>query len=152
MTHYLTMFLINVAFYVVVAIWFVLGIWLLVGLVTKKWEVIKRASKYLINSVVFLVTYIFYMELAVVVQPSARVLELREWATQHLVADLWTAAAIAAILLVMNWFFYCKVESRTHKVDLLVLTVFDTLVLTGGAWLASQDAYLGLLEEANRNL
>lgn len=152
MTHYLTMFLIKVAFYAVVAIWFVLGVWLLVGLVTKKRKVIKRASKYLINSVVFLVAYTFYMELAIIVRPPVGVSELREWATQHLVADLWTAAATAGILLVINGFFYWKVESRTHKVDLLVLMVFDTLILTGGAWLASQDAYLGLLEEANRNL
>jgi prolipoprotein diacylglyceryltransferase len=152
MTHELSTLLANSFYCLSIICWIGLAMLLFWGLLKEDVELIKRAVKYLINSVVFFVVYVFYMTFAIYDKPPVPTAQLKEWANGILLQQLLISGFVAVILLVVNFMFYRKLESPQRRAKLGLLFVGDALVMAGGAWVASQDGYLGLLEEAARSL
>ena len=152
MTHELSTLLATSLYFLAIICWLGLAMLLFWGLLKENGKLIKRAIKYLINSVVFFVAYFFYMTFAIHDKPPVPTAQLREWANDILLQQLLISCFVAVLLLVVNFVFYRKLEAPRRKAELGLLFVGDTLVMVGGAWVASQDGYLGLLEEAARSL
>lgn len=150
MNHSLTISLARLCFYFAITLWLALTLILFVSVVKRKWSLFKRTIKYLINSSAFLITFSFYLEMALVVRPPVEAEELLSWANQHVAKDLGISIFFIITFFILNYIFYTRIENRKHKIDLLFLAIADSLILTGGAWLAGQDAYYGLLEELHR--
>jgi len=146
------MFLVNAFGDLAIACWLGLAMLLFWGLLKENGELIKRAIKYLINSVTFFVVYVFYMTFAIYDKPPVPTAQLKEWANDILLQQLLISGFVVVILLVVNFISCRKLESPRRTAELGLLFVGDALVMTGGAWIASQDGYLGLLEEAARSL
>jgi asparagine N-glycosylation enzyme membrane subunit Stt3 len=150
MSHDVVISLIKFAYYFAILIWCILLLLILFGIIKKKWDLVKRIGKYLVNSVVFFIAYAFYLEVALLVKPPVSEPLLKSWINDRVLYNLLVSIIVAIILFAINYGFYKKVESRKYKVDLYILTIFDIVVLLVGAWLAGQDAYYGFLEELNR--
>ena len=157
MNHQLTNNFTWIGAYAAFTVWTILVIILLTGLIKKNWQLVKRAFKYLLNSVVFIVAWMFFLELALVVRPPILLTKqdsinaLENWISKNQIEDIYYGLTVTLILLVLNLFFYFRVEHKEHKMDLTILTLSAILVLSFGIWLAGQDAYFGLLEEINRH-
>ena len=150
MNHSLTILLVNSTFYLAIISWVILAFMLFALSFRRQWATVKRVLKFAINSVVFIVIFAFYLQMALVVLPPVGASELHNWTAQHVLNDLTIALVVVLLLFVINYFFYRKIENQRNKIDLLILFVTDAAVLVYGAWLAGQDAYYGLLEEINR--
>ena len=150
MSQELTSTLLWFGYYIAFAVWLLLILLLIFGTLRKRWDLVKRSSKYLINSSVFLLAYSFYFDMAVIVRPPGSELQLRNWVTEHVISYLYISVIAVTILLAVNFLFYRKIEKRRHKADLFILAAFDIVILVCGAWLSGQDAYYGLLQEINR--
>ena len=143
--------------YIVYAIWTILIVILLVALFKRNWTVVKRALKYIVNSIVFIIAWMFIIELALIVRPpfyetkETSSIALKSWVERYQINDIYIALTVIAILLVINLFFHFKVEKRTYNKDLFILTIFDSVVLSVGIWLTGQSAYYGLMQEINRH-
>ena len=111
---------------------------------------VKRVSKYLVNSSVFLIAFVFYLDMALIVRPPVSEPQLKSWVNQHVVIYLCISVVATIILVGINFLFYKKVEKHRHRADLFILAGLDIIILLCGAWLSGQDAYYGLLQELNR--
>lgn len=137
------------------AIWSILVVVLLVGLVTKNWILLKRTLKYFINSLVFVIAWVMFMELALVVRPrmamtkESSIKALKNWIIEAQIKDIYVALAAIIILFIINLLFYFKIEHTKFKRDLFILTISDSIILSLGIWLTGQEAYFGLLPEIN---
>ncbi|RYE12056.1 MAG: hypothetical protein EOP45_23555 [Sphingobacteriaceae bacterium] len=137
------------------AIWSILVVVLLIGLVTKNWILLKRTLKYFINSSVFIIAWMMFVELALVVRPhmtmtkESSIKVLKNWIIEAQIKDIYVALAAIIILFIINLLFYFKVEHTKFKRDLLILTITDSIILSLGIWLTGQEAYFGLLPEIN---
>jgi hypothetical protein len=150
MNHNVTNLLVRLGAYFAYTVWIILVTLLLICLFGKKWHFVKRVSKYLLNSVVFIIAFAFILKLALIVRSPVSKIQLRGWVNQHIVNDLYTSLIAVVLLFGINFFFYKKIEEHNYKVDLWILGISDAVILITGAWLAGQDAYFGLLEEINR--
>jgi RsiW-degrading membrane proteinase PrsW (M82 family) len=157
MNHQLTNNRTSIGFYATWVIWAILLTILLTGILKKNWQVVKRAIKYIINSIVFIIAWMFYLELALIVKPQilstkqSSILALENWIRENQIEDIYTSIAVILILLSINLLFYYKIEHKKNKKDLLILALFAIAVLSFGIWLTGQDAYFGMLEEINRH-
>lgn len=150
MRHELTSALLWFGYYTALAVWLLLTLLLIIGALKKHWDIVKRASKFLINSSVFLLAYSFYMDMAIIVKPPGSEPQLRKWVNQRVINYIYVSAIAVFILLAINFLFYKRVEKYKHKADQFILAVLDIMVLVCGAWLSGQDAYFGLLQELKR--
>jgi hypothetical protein len=153
----LTNELIRMGSYIAYTIWAILSIVLLTSLFKRNWQLTKRTSKYLLNSVVFIIAFMFIVELSLFVRPpiyetkKASAMALKSWVENYQVKDIYIALATTSILFGVNLFFYFKIEKKRHRKDLFLLTIFDAFILSAGIWLTGQDAYWGLMQEINRH-
>ena len=149
--------LIWIGSYIAYIIWTILSVVLLISLFKRKWELTKRTSKYLLNTVVFIIAFMFILELTLIVRPAiyetkeASAAALKSWVENYQVKDIYIALDTILILFGVNLFFYFKIEKKRHRKDLFVLTIFDAFILSAGIWLTGQDAYWGLMQEINRH-
>jgi len=132
------------------AVWVLLTLLLVTGIFSKRWAIVKRVSKYLVNSSVFLIAFAFYLDMALIVRPPVSEPQLKSWVNQHVVIYLCISVVATIILVGINFLFYKKVEKHRHRADLFILAGLDIIILLCGAWLSGQDAYYGLLQELNR--
>jgi hypothetical protein len=143
--------------YIVYAIWTILIVVLLVALFKRNWTQVKRILKYTLNSIVFIIAWIFIVELALIVRPAfyetkeASSIALKSWIKSYQINDIYFALTTIVILFVINLLLHFKVEKRAYNKDLIVLIVFDAVVLFVGIWLTGQIAYYGLMQEINRH-
>ena len=143
--------------YLAYGVWIILAIALLTGLIKRKWSLVKRALKYIINSIVFIIAWMFILELALIVRPPIRetkqasIIALQNWIHNTQIEDIYGAFIVTILLLSINILFYYKVDNRSYKRDLLILTLSDITVLSLGIWLTGQHAYFGLMLEINRH-
>ena len=157
MNHELTIKLIWIGYYLAWITWIALTIFLLIGLLRKDWFLVKRTLKYIINSVVFWVAFMFVLELELIVKApilatrQQSIAALQKWINHHQVVDVYYALVVLIILLSINLFFYYKLEQRRHKKDLIILSLGAIVILSFSIWLTGQDAYFGLLEEFDRH-
>ena len=157
MNHQVTMTLGWFAYYFASTVWVVLLILLLKGLFKKEWNLVKRISKYIINSIVFLTGWMFYLELALIVKApilvtkQAYIKSLKEWIWNYQFTDILISSLVVLILVGINLLFFYKIENKKHKVDLLILTLSAIVVLAFWIWFTGEDSYYGLLEERNRH-
>jgi hypothetical protein len=157
MNQHLTNNFLWVGFYLALIVWAILVVVLLTGLVKKKWLLVKRSLKYLINSIVFLIAWMFILELALVVRTpflstkQASIKELENWISRNQIENVYVALGTVLVLFGVNLLFYFKVEHKQNKRDLLILAISAIIVLAFGIELAGQNAYYGLLEEINRH-
>lgn len=157
MDYQLTNDLLWAGTYFAYAIWTILSIVLLIALLQKNMALAKRALKYALNTIVFIIALMFVMELAIIVRPAiyetkeASSNALKSWIKNYQIKDTYIALTVIAVLFVINLFFHFKVEKRAHKKDLFILTAFDVVILFIGVWLTGQSAYYGLMQEINRH-
>jgi hypothetical protein len=151
MNHEIIITLTRVFSYFTILVWILLGLLLLLNIFRKKWNAVKRVSKYLVNSIVFIIVFSFNLELALIVRAPVDKEHLQGWINKQVQSDIYISLNAVLVLLLINYFFYKKVDQDRHKYDLFFLALFDILVLLTGAWLSGQNAYFGLLEEINRN-
>ena len=157
MNHQLTNNLTWIGFYATWFVWGILLFTLLKGIMTKNWQLVKRIIKYIINSFVFIIAWMFFLEMALIVKPQilstkqSSILALESWIHENQMEDIYTSIVVILILLGINLFFYFKIERKKNKKDLLILALFAIAVLSFGIWIAGQDAYSGMLEEINRH-
>jgi hypothetical protein len=150
MRHELTTSLLWFGYYMALAVWLLLILLLITGALRKRWDIVKRGSKFLINSSVFVLAYSFYIDMAVIVRPPGSEPLLRKWVNQHVTNYLYISVIAAIILLAVNLLFYKRIEKYRHKADVFILTLLDIIVMFSGAWLSGENAYYGLLQELNR--
>ena len=145
-----------IAFYATHATWPVLFTVLFIALFKRKWNLLKRASKYLLNTSVLIFAWAFYMELALIVKAPIRKtkeassIALKSWIKEHQTTDIYIALIVVLVLSAINLLFYFRVENKRHQEDLLILAIFDVFILTVSIWLMGQSAYVGLMQEINR--
>ena len=157
MSHQLTMNLIWIGYYLAWIVWVALTVIFIVASVRKKWPLVKRTLKYVINSIVFIIAFSFIVELQVIVRPEIlptkqeSITALQKWIIERQVNDVYFAIAAITFLFAVNLFFYYKIESKKHRHDLSILTLTAVIILSVSIWLAGKDAYFGLLEEINRH-
>lgn len=138
-------------------IWIILLVILFTALFKRNWQLTKRTLKYFLNTVVFVIAWMFIMELAVIVRPAiyetkeASAAALKSWVENYQAKDIYIALTVIFILFGMNLLFHLKIEKMLHGKDLVILTFFDAFVLFAGIWLTGQDAYWGLMQEINRH-
>ena len=143
--------------YIAYTIWIILSVVLFTALFKRNWQLTKRTLKYFLNTIVFIIAWMFIMELALIVRPAiyetkeVSVVALKSWVENYQVKDIYIALTVIFILFGMNLLFHLKIEKKRHGKDLLILTFFDAFVLSAGIWLTGQDAYWGLMQEINRH-
>jgi hypothetical protein len=150
MNHQLITTLLWLGYYTAFAVWLLLIVLLIISLLRKRWGTVKRASKFLINSVVFLFAYAFYLDMALIVRPPVSASQLKTWVNSHVLNYLYISVISIIVLLFVNYLFYKRLEKQRHRSDLFILAMLDVMILLCGAWLSGQDAYYGLLQELNR--
>jgi hypothetical protein len=157
MNQHLTNNFLGVGFYLALIVWAVLIVTLLTGLVKRNWLLVKRIIKYLINSVVFFIAWMFILELALVVRTpflstkQASIKELENWISKNQIENVYFTLVAVLVLFGINLFFYFKIEHKQNRRDILILAISAIIVLVFGIELAGQNAYYGLLEEINRH-
>ena len=157
MDFQLTNDLLWIGTYIAYTIWIILSVVLFTALFKRNWQLTKRTLKYFLNTVVFIIAWMFIMELALIVRPAiyetkdASAVALKSWVENYQVKDIYIALTVIFILFGINLLFHLKIEKKRHGKDLLILTFFDAFVLSTGIWLTGQDAYWGLMQEINRH-
>jgi len=157
MDYQLTNDLLSAGAYIAYVIWAILTIVLLIALFKRNWTLLKRTLKYILNTIVLIIAWMFIMELALIVRPAiyetkeASSIALKSWIENYQINDIYIALIVIVILFMINLFFHFKVEKRAHKKDLFVLTIFDAVILFIGVWLTGQSAFYGLMQEINRH-
>ena len=137
-------------------IWIALTIALAYGIIRRKWDWVKRLTKYAVNSAVFLVGWSFYLELALIVRSPILITKqtslesLRAWIWDHQFTDILISLITIVILLGINLLFYYKIESKRHKSDILVLTLSTVFILVACIWFTGEDTYSGFIQVRNR--
>ena len=142
--------------YIAYAMWTILTIVLLIALFKRNWALVKRMLKYILNTTVFIIAFIFILELALIVRPAiyetkeASSIALKSWIKNYQINDTYIALTVIAVLFVINLFFHFKIGKRVHRIDLFILTAFDAAILFIGIWLTGRCAYYGLMQEIPR--
>ncbi|WP_206983761.1 hypothetical protein [Hymenobacter telluris] len=122
---------------------------LLFGLFKRRIELVKQTIKYLVNSLIFIVAWSFYFELAIIVRPPVTE-SLEMWIDRHVTANIYISLSVTIVLFIVNLLFYSRIEKVGRKSDLLLLSILGCVILVVSAWVAGQYAYFGMLEELYR--
>ena len=129
----------------------------MIALFKRNWALVKRTLKYILNTIVFIIAFIFILELALIVRPAiyetkeASSIALKSWIKNCQINHTYIALTVIAVMFVINLFFHFKIEKRAHRIDLIILTAFDAAILFIGIWLTGRSAYYGLMQEINRH-
>lgn len=140
-----------ILYYFSCTVWIALLLALAYGIIRKRWYLVKRFTKYAINSSVLLVGWSFYLELALIVRSpilitkEASLASLRNWIWSYQLKDIMISLVTTIILLGINFLFYYKVENKKHKSDLFVLTLSIISILAICIWFTGEDTYYGFL-------
>src|SRR6476469_9345349 len=132
MSHENTTTLLRLGYYMAFAVWVLLTLLLVTGIFRKRWAMVKRVSKYLVNSSVFLIAFVFYLDMALIVRPPVSEPQLKSWVNQHVVIYLCISVVATIILVGINFLFYKKVEKHRHRADLFILAGLDIIILLCG--------------------
>lgn len=112
MDFQLTNDIIFIGSYMAYIIWSILFSVLLFSLFKRNWELAKRTLKYLLNTIVFIIAFMFILELALIVRPAiyatkeASAVALKSWIVNHQFKDIYSALTTILILFGINLFFY----------------------------------------------
>jgi hypothetical protein len=113
--------------YIAYIIWTALVAALLFSSFKRNWGLTKRILKYALNTGVFIIAWMFILELALIVRPAiyeseqASSIALKSWIKEYQIKDIYIALGVIAILVGINLLFHFKVEEkRIHSTNPIV--------------------------------
>lgn len=98
--------------YIAYTIWIILSVVLFTALFKRNWQLTKRTLKYFLNTVVFIIAWMFIIELALIVRPAiyetkeASAVALKSWVENFQVKDIYISLIVILILFGMNLLFH----------------------------------------------